>query len=326
MPIHNLGYREWDGERESGNSRWSVIAGIGIRRAWQSSWLRRIAFVVWGPPLVYGVVIFLFEQVVSGNTTMNPRVLGDLSRVFLPSESVPAVLAIIQNLDGASQQELLTVARPIFWKAVLLQLQRSQAIGMVIVVGLVAPALISQDVRSRAFLLYFSRPMSRFQYILGKCATVAFFLFLTGTLPQLLLYLFAVLLSPDASVIAYTWDLPIRVVIASAAMIIPTTLLALMLSSLTIESRFATFGWFFIWIFGLSAFLMMRGVDGINGDTSGLILRLSFLFLLFSDMSTAILGIPTLVSYAETQFVFAAVLSVVCFAVIFRKVSAPLRA
>jgi len=257
---------------------------------------------------------------------MNPRAFREIARVFLPSESVPAVLAILHHLDGASQQELLTVARPIFWKAVLLQLQRSQAIGMVIVVGLVAPALISQDVRSRAFLLYFSRPMTRFQYILGKCATVAFFLFLTGTLPQLLLYLFAVLLSPDASVIAYTWDLPIRVVIASAAMIVPTTLLALMLSSLTIESRFATFGWFFIWIFGLSAFLMMSGVDGINGDTSGLVLRLSFLFLLFSDMSTAILGIPTLVSHAETQFVFAAVLSVVSFTVIFRKVSAPLRA
>ena len=149
------------------------------------------------------------------------------------------------------------------------------------------------------------------------------FLFITGTLPQLLLYLFAVLLSPDASVVAYTWDLPVRVVIASAAMIIPTTLLALMLSSLTIESRFATFGWFFIWIFGLAAFLMMRGM---NGDTSELVLRLSFLFLLFSDISTAILGIPTLESFIQTQLVFVVVLSLVCFTVIFRKVSAPLRA
>lgn len=323
MPIHNLGYREWDGERESGNSRWAVISGIGIRRAWQSSWLRRIAFVVWGPPLIYGIIIFMFEQVLSGNAPMDPRALREIVKAVLPSESVSAVLQVVQNLDGASQQELLTVARPLVWKSVLLQLQRSQAIGMVIVVGLVAPALISQDVRSRAFLLYFSRPMTRFQYILGKFSTVAFFLFITGTLPQLLLYLFAVLLSPDASVVAYTWDLPVRVVIASAAMIIPTTLLALMLSSLTIESRFATFGWFFIWIFGLAAFLMMRGM---NGDTSELVLRLSFLFLLFSDISTAILGIPTLESFIQTQLVFVVVLSLVCFTVIFRKVSAPLRA
>ena len=323
MPIHNLGYREWDGERESGNSRWSVIAGIGIRRAWQSSWLRRIAFVVWGPPLVYGIVIFLFEQVLTGNASMNPRMFREIVNMFLPAESVQAVLLVFENLDTATQQELLTVARPLVWKAVLLQLQRSQAIGMVIVVGLVAPALISQDVRSRAFLLYFSRPMTRLQYIIGKCMTIGFFLFLTGTLPQLLLYLFAVLLSPDASVIAYTWDLPLRVLVASTAMIVPTTLLALMLSSLTIESRFATFGWFFIWIFGLAAFLMMRRLDG---DTSELVLRLSFLFLLFSDMSTAILGIPTTVSHVETQFVCAAVLSMVCFTVIFRRVSAPLRA
>ena len=147
MPIHNLGYREWDGERESGNSRWSVIAGIGIRRAWQSSWLRRIAFVVWGPPLVYGIVIFLFEQVLTGNASMNPRMFREIVNMFLPAESVQAVLLVFENLDTATQQELLTVASPLVWKAVLLQLQRSQAIGMVIVVGLVAPALISQDVQ-----------------------------------------------------------------------------------------------------------------------------------------------------------------------------------
>ena len=42
MPIHNLGYREWKGELEPSSTRWTVVAEIGIRRAWQSSWLRRL--------------------------------------------------------------------------------------------------------------------------------------------------------------------------------------------------------------------------------------------------------------------------------------------
>jgi len=206
---------------------------------------------------------------------------------------------------------------------VILQLQRSQCIGLVFVVGLVAPSLISQDVRSRAFLLYFSRPLTRLQYIMGKFATVAAFLLVTTTLPQLLLYLFAVLLSPDISVIAYTWDLPLRAVLASVTMIIPTSLLALMLSSLTVETRFATFGWFAIWIFGLAAYVVM---ERLSGDTSELILHLSFLYLLFGDLSAKILGIPLLTSHFEIELAFVVAMSVICFAVIFHRVSAPLRA
>ncbi|MEQ9406916.1 MAG: hypothetical protein RIK87_04285 [Fuerstiella sp.] len=324
MPIHNLGYRTWDGQRESGRSRWSVIAGIGIRRAWQSKWLRRIAFVVWGPPLAYGILIFIFEQVLTNNSNpMNPRIVADVIQLLLPAETVPVMTTALRNLDSVTGQELLTVIRPVFWKSVLLQLQRSQSIGLVIVVGLIAPPLISQDVRSRAFLLYFSRPLTQLQYLAGKFATVAAFLLLTCTLPQLLLYLFAVLLSPDISVVAYTWDLPLRAIAASATMIIPTTMLALMLSSLTTETRFATFGWFTIWIFGLAAYSVMRSQ---GGDASELVLRLSFLFLLFSDLSSWLLDIPTLGTHVETQFSFALGLTVISAAVILRRVSAPLRA
>lgn len=323
MPIHNLGYREWDGERESGSSRWSVVAGIGIRRAWQSTWLRRIAFVVWGPPLAFAIVIFAFEQFLSNKSDIPARNLVDILGFVLPQDAMPGVREAMENVDAASDEEKLKETRPIVWKAVMLQLQRSQCIGMVFVVGLIAPALISQDVRSRAFLLYFSRPLTRFQYIGGKFATVALFLFATTTLPQLLLYIFAVLLSPDVSVMAYTWDIPLRTFAASATMIVPTTLLALMISALTIETRFATFGWFALWIFGLTAYVVMLRV---SGDTSEMILHLSFLYLLFSDLSTGIMGIPLSSNYFDTEIAFVIALSVVCFAVIFHRVSAPLRA
>ena len=62
MPIHNLGYRRWDGPLSSAGSRWTVIAGIGIRRAWQSTWLRRIIFFAWVPGVLMAMLIYLFEQ------------------------------------------------------------------------------------------------------------------------------------------------------------------------------------------------------------------------------------------------------------------------
>jgi hypothetical protein len=269
------------------------------------------------------VLIFLFEQVLTNNIQGSGDGMRGLLSLLLPAEMLPVVQVTLDGLDGADRTQMLAAARPLLWKSVMLQLQRSQTICMVIVVGLLAPSLISQDVRSRAFLLYFSRPLTRIQYICGKCATVLCYLLLTCTLPQLLLYVFGVLLSPDISVVGQTWDLPLRSLVASVTIIVPTTLLSLMLSSLTVETRFATFGWFAIWVFGLAAFVVMRN---LNGDTSELVLRLSFLFLLFSDLSVAILDIPSLSPHADTQFAFILALCVVCFAVIYRKVSAPLRA
>ena len=152
MPIHNLGYREWEGERESGGSRWSVVAGIGIRRAWQSTWLRRIAFVVWGPPLAYAVLIFGFEQFLGNQSDISPRQVHMILRATLPRSAMPEVVDALNNIGGATDEEKMKETRPVFWKGVMLQLQRSQCIGMVFVIGLIAPALISQDAVSYTHL------------------------------------------------------------------------------------------------------------------------------------------------------------------------------
>ena len=54
MPIHNLGYREWQGELDASSTRWMVVAEVGIRRAWQSAWLRRMMFFAWVPAVAMG--------------------------------------------------------------------------------------------------------------------------------------------------------------------------------------------------------------------------------------------------------------------------------
>lgn len=128
---------------------------------------------------------------------------------------------------------------------------------MVLLIGIAAPPLIAQDIRSRAFLIYFSKPITKWEYILGKMGTVAFFLAVITTLPALLLYGAGVVLSPSLSVVLETWDLPLRILLASVVLIVPTTSVALMLSSLTTESRYAGFGWFAMWILGNVAYGVM---------------------------------------------------------------------
>ncbi len=136
-----------------------------------------------------------------------------------------------------------------------------QGTVILFLLGYIAPGLISRDVRSRAFLLYFSRPIGRMEYILGKMSTVACYILMVTTIPAFGLFLFCVMLSPDISVLGNTWDIPLRIVAASFCLVIPLSSLALMLSSLTHESRFATFAWFAIWALGHVAWLMIVMVE-----------------------------------------------------------------
>lgn len=60
--------------------------------------------------------------------------------------------------------------------------------------------------------------------------------------------------------LADTWDLPLRVVLASLLFIVPAASVALMFSSLTSESRFAAFAWFAFWGLGFVAWNLTYAV------------------------------------------------------------------
>ena len=167
-------------------------------------------------------------------------------------EMFPQSENLIESLESGDQNRI----RNDIWRWLLMVFFRyPQAILILFLIGTVAPALISRDLRSRAFLLYFSRPIGKFEYIFGKLCIPAAYIVAVTTLPALTLYIFAIMMSPDISVIWSTWDIPFRIMGATFALVIPTALLALMLSSLTYESRFANFSWFAVWALGHGAWL-----------------------------------------------------------------------
>lgn len=238
MPLHDVGYRAWTGRRSLVAYRWWVIASTGIQLVWRGTWLRRTFFLAWLPAIMMAVAIFLYEQSIEHEEARR-NVGGMLGRLV----RIPEITQAFRNSPGEARHEV--------WSALLMTFFRSpQAIVVVLIVGIIAPRLISYDLRSKGFLLYFSRPISTTQYILGKSLVVWFYLALVSTLPALVLYVLGVLFSPQLGVIWQTWDLPLRVLAASIVLIIPTASVALALSACTTESRYAAFGWFAIWIVG----------------------------------------------------------------------------
>ena len=246
MIIHSPGYRSWDGIKSSSWTRWAVIASTGIRRTLKSKWLKRMLFLSVLPALYFAIPFYLSEQAIR-----DPAMARGMGNFLQGFSDNPAIESIPWRSLGSATPEQIQLIRHEVWSNLLLSLFRyPQASLMILVVGIAAPPLISYDVRSRAFLIYFSRPISRLEYILGKFGTVAFFVAMISTLPAMLLYLMGVLLSPNLSVVAVTWDLPLRILAASMVLILPTTSVALMFSSLTRESRYAGFAWFAVWILG----------------------------------------------------------------------------
>jgi len=397
MPIHDVGYRSWDGERTSQLSRWTVISETGIRLAAKSRWVRRILFVAWLPVMYWGFGFFFLEKSIEAESdslfSVESFKIDDgtdqpLTGLLEDQENIKARIEAIQKLlddrkasdepeetesepepdqnqevevatdSGSAQaktpsrrnrrrrqrdegfvppmdgllknfneiQEKLKVAREyltyvkditpdntaeieeakelvqqltgqltqataanevrealvdrfaIFphaqdlvaalesgdkerirndiWRWLLMIFFRyPQSLLILLLIGTVAPALISRDLRSRAFLLYFSRPIGKLEYIFGKLCIPAAFIVAVTTLPAIALYFFAIAMSPSLSVIWSTWDIPFRIIAASFALVIPTASIALMLSSLTQESRYANFSWFAVWALGHGAWL-----------------------------------------------------------------------
>lgn len=329
--VHRLGYRGWSGRLESGWMRWTVISSVGIRRAWQSRWLRRMLFFAWLPAVWFGVGFFLWEQ-----AALYPEWRQTL-RPFL--QGMPSTAEFNQIRESVRTGDLES-SRHTVWAWLLQTLFRyPQGVLMVMVVGLIAPPMISQDVRSRAFLLYFSRPLTRGEYLLGKLASVWAYLSMISTLPALALYVLGVLLSPNLSVISATWDLPFRIAAASLVLMLPTSALALCFSALTQESRYAGFAWFAVWILGWFTFSAATSAEVLNAQQDSLrsgvpmqiqeILEQSSwthvsLYHTLGRVQSWVFGFASFREVLVSTVILAAV-TLMALAILLRRISAPMR-
>ena len=261
MPIHDLGYRAWPGAYSLDRLRFWVIALSGIRVVARNAWVRRMLVAAWLPTVGLAAIIFGYERLIENQSVAaaSPEIRGSLAGQL--SQELQDGEVVMEAL----MTEDLREGRRKMWAWLLSTFLRlPQAVMSMLVIGMIAPPLIARDVRTRAFLIYFSKPIGRFDYVLGKMAIVGAYLMFITTIPALGCYVFGVALSSDLRVLADTWDLPLRIIVASLVFIVPAVSVALMFSSLTAESRYAAFAWFAFWGLGFVAWNITYGV--MSGD------------------------------------------------------------
>ena len=80
MPLHDVGYRPWQGRRSGSLAAILVIAMTGIKLAWTSRWLRRAVFFAVSPAVVRAGGFFAFYQAVDAGRTGATRGMDAVGR------------------------------------------------------------------------------------------------------------------------------------------------------------------------------------------------------------------------------------------------------
>ena len=255
MPIAELGYRHWEGKRTGPFRRAMAIARSEIAIAFGGSKiLRRFLVLAWVPILYFCPFFLAVGYVADPNNDLDSgAILTEIATDFLSRDAIALLRA---------HPELFLP--PIWSIAFYFFFAYTGSLFAMIVVAIVGPPLISKDLRSKAFLVYYSKPIRPWQYLLGKLATVVFFIFTLTLFPGLLLYLVGVGLSPDFNTLAATLPIILQVVGSSLVIAVPVSLVALFLSSLTKDRRIATFSWMALWVFGEVAFRILAAASNFS--------------------------------------------------------------
>ena len=213
MPIHTQNYRHWEGTLIPQHyMRWWVIAKAELKILAKRKIVRLIVAI---PPVIY----FLAHAI-----------LIYIANLF---ESIDLPFEIDQG----------------FFQYFIFRMPALSGFLIALISIFGGAGLIADDLRSKALSLYLSKPISWYDYLIGKFIVVGTLLICMTLVPGLILFLEQVMLSDFAYFKEHYWAI-FSIIVYSVIITVITSLLILFFSSLTTNSRYATIGFCAVW-FGL---------------------------------------------------------------------------
>jgi ABC-2 type transport system permease protein len=216
MAVHRRGYRQYDGPRTPERWRFWILSRFAFNSVFR---LRLVA--------IFYVICFIPALIAS-------------SAVYL-SHNIDVLTSLFPG-ERFADTELVPVTAEFF-----LFLMTFQASLSVFVTALVGPGLVSPDLTNNALPLYFSRPFSRGEYVLGKFSVLFVLLSLITGAPMLFIFFLKSCLA------GWSWfvdhiDLAFAIVIGSIVWVTLLSLVALA-SSAWLRWRPAAAGMLFALLF-----------------------------------------------------------------------------
>jgi ABC-2 type transport system permease protein len=229
MPIFDQGYQHWTGKLSSHAWRWLTITRHGVRGQLKNRWTIYILLMGFAPALVLAGFLVLWGLLEQRSPLIGP------------------LIGILEGLPGEMKADpskfrttVWTIAYQVFFSF--------EVFFAMLLVAIVGPGLVSQDLRFNAMPLYFSRPLRRFDYFFGKLGVMAVFIAIVAVLPSVLAYLLGLAFSLDLRVVRDTFRVLPASILFGIVVIVSTGTLMLAISSLTRNSRYVVAIWLAVWL------------------------------------------------------------------------------
>lgn len=229
MSIKEKGYSHWDGELKQKKFPWWPITRFGIVSTFRRKFFKLVFLVSLLPSIVYFAGIYISER------------MDDFKFMINETQQIDFLHITPKYFNSYFTNEFL-----LFW--------------IVIILIFCGAGLISEDFKYNSLQLYFSRPLRKSQYFLGKASIIFFFLFLITLVPGLLLIILKLIFSGSFAFIAkYPW-LPLSVIGYSVLVTWFFTSYALFLSSLSKNKRYVAVLIFGIYLFSNIFYEIFYGI------------------------------------------------------------------
>ena len=148
---------------------------------------------------------------------------------------LPFVVRSVQMYLAANFAQLSVIAPSAATFRQFLDFQEAFVFFITIFTG---AGLIANDMRANALQIYLAKPMSRFEYIAGKFAVLAFFLLLVTWLPATMLLVVQIVFAGNLQFISANLYLIPAILVATGMETLVLSMVMLALSSLSKSARF----------------------------------------------------------------------------------------
>jgi ABC-2 type transport system permease protein len=242
MPIFDQGYQHWTGNLSGHAWRWLAITRHGVRTGLKNRFLRYLILAAWAPALAL-VIVLCFWGLVERKSSMVASFIQFLSFVQ-------------PNIINSPRDFRVDI-----WRLSYAYFLRTELWFSMILVFLLGPGLISQDLRFNALPLYFSRPLRRIDYFLGKLGVIVAFLSMVMIAPSIVAYILGLIFSLDITIIRDTFGILLSAVAFGLVVSLSAGLLVLALSGLSRNSRYVALMFAGLWIISGVVSIVLQSVD-----------------------------------------------------------------
>jgi ABC-2 type transport system permease protein len=242
MPIFDQGYQHWNGHLTGHTWRWLAVTRQGLRVALANPWNRIVLRIALLPAILLACVLCVW------------------SLLERQSDLIASIRPLLTFLGQPVLAEPRDYRVPI-WTLCYSYFLLTQLRFSMLLILLVGPNLISQDLRYNALPLYFSRPLRRIDYFLGKLGVIVAILGIVVILPSIFAYVLGMLFSLDITILRDTFGILLASICYGLVIALSAGTLILALSSLTRNSRYVALMWIGLWFVTSTLATILVAID-----------------------------------------------------------------